>query len=171
MAEVFHYPMPYPALWLDYYYYVTWFLSMLLLALGWGLFFPFRPLHLCNQSGVFLENRDDACALCCYPWGPMYYNTRFAAEHGEDGASVKIDGSTLSYLDRTGTEKSFLLTEITAVRQESITYNPPAKIFIVASRNSLSDSLFVTRKLVGFDRFIELLSEGTGLRAKLQANE
>lgn len=84
---------------------------------------------------------------------------------------MKIDGSTLSYLDRTGTEKSFLLTEITAVRQESITYNPPAKIFIVASRNSLSDSLFVTRKLVGFDRFIELLSEGTGLRAKLQANE
>jgi len=22
--------------------------------------------------------------------GPMYYNTRFAAEHGEDGASVKM---------------------------------------------------------------------------------
>jgi len=63
------------------------------------------------------------------------------------------------------------ISMITAVRQERITYNPPAKIFIVASRNSLSDSVFVTRKLEGFDRFIELLSERTGLRAKMQPNE
>ena len=41
MVEVFQYPMPYPALWLDYYYYATWFLSMMVLALGWGLFFRY----------------------------------------------------------------------------------------------------------------------------------
>jgi len=171
MAEVFHYPMPYPALWLDYYYYVTWFLSMLLLALGWGLFFRFGRFTYAINLGCFWKTGMMLVLFVVTLGGPMYYNTRFSAEHGEDGASVKIDGSNLSYLDRTGAEKSFLLTEITAVRQERITYNPPAKIFIVASRNSLIDSVFVTRKLEGFDRFIELLSERTGLRAKMQPNE
>jgi len=52
-----------------------------------------------------------------------------------------------------------------------VTYNPPAKIFIVTSRNALQDSLFVTRNLEGFDRFIELISERTGLKAKLQPHE
>jgi hypothetical protein len=97
----------------------------------------------------------------------MYYNTRFAGEHGQDGDSIKIAGDQLLYLDRKGNEKKLALSDITAIYQEIITYNPPPKIFIVATKSSLRDSLFVTTNLPGYRRFLSDLSGRTGIKAKL----
>ena len=100
--------------------------------------------------------------------GPNYYNTRFVGEHGQDGDAIKISSDKLLYLDRKGNEKKLNLTDITSIYQESITYNPPPKIFIVAGKAPVRDSIFVKTNLPDYRRFLSDLSKKTGIEAKLR---
>jgi hypothetical protein len=168
MPEVFQYPMTYPALWMDSYYLATWVIGMLLLALGWGIFFRYGKFTYGVDLGC-LWKTTVLIALTTVSLGiPNYYNTRFVGEHGQDGDSIKISSDKLLYLDRKGNEKKFNLSDITAIYQEQVTFNPPPKIFIVAGKTPVKDSLFVTRNLVGYKRFLADLSKRTGIAAKLR---
>ena len=168
MPEVFHYPMSYPALWLDHYYLATWFLSMLFLGLVWAAFYRYGKFSYGVDLGCFWKTTLLVMLTTVSLGGPMYYNTRFAGEHGQDGDSIKIAGDRVLYLDRKGNEKKLDLADITVIYQESITYNPPPKIYIVATKLSLRDSLFVTTNLPDYKRFLSDLSGKTGIKAKLR---
>lgn len=168
MSEVFHYSMTYPAFWLNYYYLATWFLSMLFLALVWAVFFRYGKFTYGVDLGCFWKTSVLVLFTTISLGGPMYYNTRFAGEHGQDGDSVKISGDKLLYIDRQGNTRQLRLVDITAIYQEIKTYNPPPKIFIVAKTSSSRDSLFVTTNLPGYKRFIEELSARAGVEAKLR---
>ena len=168
MPEVFHYPMTYPVLWLDYYYLATWTLSMLFLGLVWAVFYRYGKFSYGVDLGCFWKTTLLVLLTTVSLGGPMYYNTRFAGEHGQDGDSIKIAGDKLLYLDRKGNEKKLALTDITAIYQEVITYNPPPKIYIVAAKPALSDSVFVTKNLPDYKRFLSDLSKRTGIEAKLR---
>ncbi|NTU96538.1 MAG: hypothetical protein HGA62_01845 [Chlorobiaceae bacterium] len=168
MPEVFHYPMPYPSWWLDYYYLVTWSLGMLLLGLGWAVFFRYGKFSYGIDLGCFWKTAVLILLTTASLGGPQYYNTRFVGEHGQDGDSVKISGDSFLYLDRKGNQKQFALKDIRAIYQEEITYNPPPKIYIVAGKAAAKDSMFVTRNLQDFRRFIDELSKAAGVEAKLK---
>jgi hypothetical protein len=168
MPEVFQYPMTFPAWWLDYYYLVTWTLGMLLLGLGWAVFFRYGKFTYGIDLGCFWKTAVLILLTTASLGAPSYYNTRFIGEHGQDGDSVKITGDRLLYLDRKGNQKQFVLKDVTAIYQEPITYNPPPKIFIVAGKAAARDSIFVTRNLKDYRRFIGELSKATGVEAKLK---
>jgi hypothetical protein len=168
MAEAFQYPMPYPAFWLDYYYYASWFLSMLILAVGWGLFFRYGKFTYAINLGCFWKTAMMLLLFTVTLGVPMYYNTKFAAEHGQDGDLVRIEGDRLQYLDRKGRVMTFPLAEIEAIRQEAVTYNPPPKIYIVAQTPTGRDSVYVTEKLPDYRRFLYELSRKTGVKSELQ---
>jgi len=89
-------------------------------------------------------------------------------EHGQDGDAIKISGDKLLYLDRKGNQKELALAHITRIYQESITYNPPPKIFIVAGKAPVRDSLFVTTNLPDYKDFLSSLAKRTGIEAKLR---
>lgn len=166
MSDVFHYPMTYPAWWMDSYYMVTWLLGMLFLALGWAIFFRYGKFSYGIDLGC-LWKTILLIVLTTVAFGvPNYYNTKFVGEHGQDGDSVKIADGELLYLDRKGNTRTLSLADITAIYQEPVTYNPPPKIFIVADKNGLKDSLYVTRNLEGFETFLALLSRKTGVSVK-----
>lgn len=168
MPEVFQYPMTYPSLWLDYYYLVTWFLSMLFLALVWAIFFRYGKFTYGVDLGCFWKTTVLVLFTTVSLGGPMYYNTKFAGEHGQDGDSIKISSDKLLSMDRKGNQKRVALSDIISIYQESITFNPPPKIFIVASKFSVKDSVFVTTNLPGYKRFVAELSKRTGVEAKLR---
>ncbi len=168
MPEVFHYPMTHSALWLDYYYLATWSLSMLFLALVWALFYRYGKFSYGVDLGCFWKTTLLVLMTTVSLGGPMYYNTKFVGEHGQDGDSVRITDDKLLYIDRKGNEKQFALADITSISQESVTYNPPPKIFIVAGKSTVKDSLFVTTNLVEYKRFLADLSKRTGVEAKLR---
>ena len=105
MPEVFHYPASYPALWLDYYFLATWLLGMLFLGLVWALFYRYGKFTYGVDLGCFWKTALLVLLTTVSLGGPMYYNTRFAGEHGQDGDSIKIAGDQLLYLDRKGNEK------------------------------------------------------------------
>ncbi len=168
MSEVFQYPMAFPAWWLDYYYLVTWILGMLFLSLGWALFFRYGKFTYGVDLGCLWKTTVLILLTTASLGGPSYYNTRFVGEHGQDGDAVKISGDKLLYLDRKGTQKQFDLKDVTAIYQEAITYNPPPKIFIIAGKTAHKDSIFVTRNLQDYRRFISDLSARTGVDAKLK---
>ncbi len=168
MPEVFHYTMTYPALWLDYYYLATWFLSMLFLALVWAIFFRYGKFTYGVDLGCFWKTAVLVLFTTVSLGTPMYYNTRFAGEHGQDGDSIKISGDKLFYMDRKGNAKQFVLADIKSIYQELITYNPPPKIYIVTAKPSQRDSLFITTNLPDYKRFLSDLSKRTGVEAKLR---
>lgn len=168
MPEVFRYPMTFPSLWLDYYYIATWTLGMLFLCVAWAVFYRYGKFTYAVNLGCFWKITLLLVMTTISLGAPSYYNTRFVGEHGQDGDSIKISGDELLYLDRKGREKKFSLADITAIYQESVTYNPPPKIFIVAAKPSVRDSLFVTKNLPGYKRFLSELSAKTGIEAKLR---
>ena len=168
MPEVFRYPMTFPSLWLDYYYLVTWTLGMLFLSIGWAVFYRYGKFTYAVNLGCFWKIALLLVMTTISLGAPQYYNTRFDGEYGQDGDSIKISGDKLSYLDRKGNEKIINLSDITAIHQESITYNPPPKIYIVAGKPSVMDSLFVTRNLPGYRRLLSELSKKTGIEPKLR---
>lgn len=166
MSEVFQYPMTYPSWWLDYYYVATWMLGMVFLGIGWAVFFRYGKFSYGVDLGCLWKTTLLIVLTTIALGGPNYYNTRFVGEHGQDGDSVKITDSELLYLDRNGNEKKFSLQSITAIYQEPRTYNPPPKIYIVAGKDELKDSLFVTKNLQGFEAFLASLSSKTGVIVK-----
>ena len=168
MPEVFHYPMTYPAWWMDFYFLATWCLGMLFLSVGWAVFFRFGKFSYGVDLGCFWKSTLLLVLTTISLGGPNYYNTRFVGEHGQDGDAIKISGDKLLYLDRKGNEKKINLTDITSIYQESITYNPPPKIFIVAGKARVRDSLFVTTNLPDYKRFILDLYKRTRIEPKLR---
>ena len=168
MPEVFNYPVIYPSWWMDYYYIFTWLLGMLFLALGWGVFFRFGKFTYGVDLGCLWKSTVLILFTTISLGGPNYYNTRFVGEHGQDGDSIKISADKLRYLDRKGNEKQFNVSDITAIYQESITYNPPPKIYIVTKKAAARDSLFITTNLPGYRRLLSDLSQRTGVEPKLR---
>jgi|GEM_PF-157250 len=187
MPEVFRYPMTFPSLWLDYYYIATWTLGMLFLCVAWAVFYRYGKFTYAVNLGCFWKIALLLVMTTISLGAPQYYNTRFDGEYGQDGDSIKISGDKLFYLDRYDSSRNLLqdipdfifgidrgkvlkinLSEITAIHQESVTYNPPPKIYIVAGKSSVMDSLFVTRNLPGYKRFLSELSRKTGIEPKLR---
>ncbi|MGB0130816.1 hypothetical protein [Chlorobium sp.] len=166
MPEVFHYPMTYPSWWMDSYFTVTWVLGMLFLAAGWAVFFRYGKFTYGVDLGCLWKTTLLIILTTIALGAPNYYNTRFVGEHGQDGDSVRIAGEEVLYLDRRGNEKKLKLQDITAIYQEPITYNPPPKIFVVAGKARVKDSLFVTRNLQDFEAFLTALSGKTGVPVK-----
>ncbi len=168
MPEVFHYPMTYPAWWMDSYFFATWCLGMLFLSIGWAIFFRYGKFSYGVDLGCFWKSTLLLVLTTISLGGPNYYNTRFVGEHGQDGDAIKISADKLLYLDRKGNQKQLTLAQITSIYQEKITYNPPPKIFIVAAKSPVRDSVFVTTNLPGYNSFIADLSKRTGIEAKLR---
>ncbi len=168
MPEVFHYPVAYPAWWMDSYFLLTWCLGMLFLSAGWAIFFRYGKFTYGVDLGCFWKTTLLLVLTTISLGGPNYYNTRFVGEHGQDGDAIKISSDKLLYLDRKGNEKKLNLTDITSIYQESITYNPPPKIFIVAGKAPVRDSIFVKTNLPDYRRFLSELSKKTGIEAKLR---
>ncbi|NTU92781.1 MAG: hypothetical protein HGB29_03440 [Chlorobiaceae bacterium] len=169
MSELFQYPMPFPGWWLDYYYYVTWSLSMLFLAAGWAVFYRYGKFSYGVDFGCLWKTTLLVAMTTVALGVPQYYNTRFSAEHGNDGDSVRLAQDRVEYRFRNGVRKQFLYKDIVSIYQEPVTYNPPAKVFIVAHNAGLRDSLFVTEGVSGLPRSGRLLEElgaRTGLAVK-----
>ncbi len=167
MPEVFHYPTAYPAWWMDSYFLLTWCLGMLFLSVGWAIFFRYGKFTYGVDLGCFWKTTLLLVLTTISLGWPNYYNTRFVGEHGQDGDAIKISSDKLLYLDRKGNEKKISLADITSIYQESITYNPPPKIFIVAGKAPVRDSIFVKTNLPDYKRFLSDLSKKTGIEAKL----
>jgi hypothetical protein len=168
MQEVFNYPISYPSWWMDYYYMFTWMFGMLILALGWAVFFRYGKFTYGVDLGCLWKSTVLILLTTVSLGIPNYYNTRFVGEHGVDGDSIKISSDRLRYLDRKGSEKELVLADITTIYQELITYNPPPKIFIVTAKGAVRDSMFITTNLPGYKRFLADLSKRTGVAVKLR---
>ena len=169
MSELFQYPMPFPGWWLDYYYYVTWTLAMLFLAAGWAVFYRYGKFSYGVDFGCLWKTSLLVVMTTIALGGPQYYNTKFSAEHGNDGDAVRLSADRIEYLSRSGARKQFLYKDIVSIYQEQVTYNPPPKIFVVARNAGLRDSLFVTEGAYGLPKSADLLkglSERTGLPVK-----
>jgi hypothetical protein len=98
--------------------------------------------------------------------GPNYYNTRFVAEHGQDGDTVRLADDRIEYRFRKGSQKQFLFRDIISIYQEPVTFNPPPKIYIVAKNAGMRDSLFVTSNLPDYERLLSLLAQRSGIKVK-----
>lgn len=168
MPDQFSYPLTYSSFWMDNYYMVTWAGGMLFLAVVWAVFFRYGKFTYGVDLGCFTKTILLVLLTTVSLGFPQYYNTRFAGEHGQDGTTVQIDGSTLRMIDRNGVKKEIPLQQIKVVSQEEITYNPPPKIHIVAEHGSIRDSVFITTNLPDYKRFLSTLSSRTGIEAKLR---
>jgi hypothetical protein len=169
MPDIFQYPMPFPALWLDYYYYVTWTLAMLFLAGGWAFFYRFGKFTYGVDFGCFWKTTLLVLMTTIALGVPQYYNTRFSAEHGNDGDAVQLAGDRIEYRFRNGAKKQFLFKDVISIYQEQVTYNPPQKVFVIARNAGLRDSLFIAEGdhgLPGSEKLLQELSAKTGLTVK-----
>ena len=169
MSELFQYPMPFPGWWLDYYYYVTWTLAMLFLAAGWAVFYRYGKFSYGVDFGCLWKTTLLVLMTTIALGAPQYYNTKFSAEHGNDGDAVRLADDRVEYMFRNGAKKLFLYKDIISIYQEQVTYNPPPKIFIVARNAGLRDSLFVTEGEHGMpksDLLLKEISARTGLTVK-----
>ena len=166
MPELFQYPMSFPGWWLDNYFYATWCLSMLFLGAVWAVFFRFGKFSYGVDFGCFWKTTILVLMTTVALGGPQYYNTKFSAQHGNDGDSVQIAADRLEYRFRNGAHKQFLFKDIVSIYQEQVTFNPPSKVFIVARNAGLRDSVFVTvgdHGLPGYEKLLSALSAKTGV--------
>lgn len=169
MTDLFQYPMSLPDWWLDNYYYVTWFLSMLFLGGGWALFYRYGKFSYSVDFGCLWKTTLMILVTTIALGGPQFYNTRFSAEHGPDGDSYRLGPDRIEYTSRDGDKKMFLYKDIVSIYQESVTYNPPPQVFIVANNAGLRDSITVTdgkNGLPGVDKMLSELSKRSGVTVK-----
>jgi hypothetical protein len=166
MPDLFQYPMSFPGWWLDSYYLVTWGFGMLFLAAGWAVFFRYGKFSYGIDFGCLWKSTLLLVMTTIALGFPNYYNTRFVAEHGQDGDAVKVLQDRLDYRFRKGEHKQFMLKDIVSIYQEQVTYNPPPKIFVVSGKAGVRDSIFVTRNLPGYEKLLEVLSRRTGIAVK-----
>jgi hypothetical protein len=169
MTDLFQYPMSFPGWWLDNYYYVTWTFAMLFLAGGWAVFYRYGKFTYGVDFGCLWKTTLLVIMTTIALGVPQYYNTRFSAEHGNDGDSVTLSPDRIEYRYRNGQKKMFLLKDVVSIYQEPVTYNPPPKIFIVARNAGLRDSISVTQGKSGLpqvDKLLSGLSAKTGLPVK-----
>ena len=158
MLQVFQYPLTYPEWWLDNYYLVTWSLGMLLLAVGWGVFFRWGKFSYGIDFGCLWKSTILLLLTTFSLGAPNYYNTRFIAEHGQEGDVITLDKETLSYNFRKGDDKKFSIKDIVRIYKEPVTFNPPPKYFVVAQTGGIRDSVFVTKNLPGYEKMLDELS-------------
>jgi hypothetical protein len=164
MSELFQYPVSFPGWWLDYFWLFTWMLAMLFLGGVWAVFFRYGKFSYGVDFGCFWKTALLVVMTTIALGGPQYYNTRFIAEHGQDGDSLRLTDDRIEYRSRKGEQKQFLFKDIVSLYQEQVTYNPPPKIFIVARNAGLRDSVFVTPLLPGYERLLSSLSEKSGIK-------
>ena len=100
---------------------------------------------------------------------PNYYNTRFIAEHGQEGDVITIDTENLSYNYRKGTDKTFSIKDIVRIYREPVTFNPPPRFFVVAETGGTRDSIFVTKNLPNYEKMLSRLSELSNVPFEQQA--
>lgn len=158
----FEYPVTYPEWWLDSYYIVTWSLGMLLLAVGWGVFFRWGKFSYGIDLGCIWKSTLLLLMTTAALGAPNYYNTRFVAEHGQEGDRIVLEGDRFSYDFRNGGQKEFRIADIARVYKEPVTFNPPPKYFIVAETGGVKDSVFVTENLPGYEEMLKKVSELSG---------
>lgn len=158
MQQVFQYPMTYPEWWLDNYYAITWFLGMAVLAVGWGIFFRFGKFSYGIDFGCLWKSTVLLLLTTFALGAPNYYNTRFIAEHGQEGDVITVNAQSISYDYRKGADKKFSIENIVRIYKEQVTFNPPPKYFVVAKTGGTRDSIFVTKNLPGFEKMLGKLS-------------
>ncbi len=167
----FYYPpMTYPAWLTDYYFYITWFFSLLFFSIGWAIFYRYGKFSYAVNLGCFWKTVVMVVLTTVSLGVPNYLNIKFDGEHGQEGESIELSVDKLVWHDHNGSEKKQLdLNTITSVYQETITLNQyaPPKIFIVAAKPPLRDSLFVTTNLKDYQSFLSELSKRTGVEARL----
>ncbi len=158
MLQVFQYPLTYPQWWLDNYYLFTWLLGMVALAVGWGIFFRFGKFSYGIDLGCLWKSTILLLLTTFSLGAPNYYNTRFIAEHGQEGDVITLDTEALSYNFRKGDDKKFSIKDIVRIYKEPVTFNPPPKYFVVAETGGTKDSVFVTKNLPGYEKMLGELS-------------
>jgi hypothetical protein len=166
MPEVFHYPALYPGWFIDYFDYLTWCLIVVFLSVVWVVFFRFGKFSYGVDLGCLWKSAVMIIITTAAIGTQRFISVKFAAEHEQDGDSLRITAGELLYKDRNGLERKLPLNEITAIYQETVTYNPPPKIYIVTGKGPARDSLFVTENLQGLESFLSLLSSKTGISVK-----
>jgi hypothetical protein len=169
MSDLFQYPISFPGWWLDYYYYVTWFLAMLFFAASWAVFFRYGKFNYGVDFGCLWKTTLMIAMTVVAIGVPSKYNTEFDAQHGKDGDMIKLSSDRIEYTSRKGKKSMFLYKDIVSIYQEPVTYNPPPKVFIVAHNAGLRDSLFVTEGSHGLPdsgKLLTELSQKTGLAVK-----
>lgn len=159
MQQVFQYPLTYPEWWLDNYYFFSWLLGMLLLAVGWSFFFKYGKFSYGIDLGCLWKSTLLLLLTTLALGTPNYYNTRFIAEHGQEGDVITIDTENLSYNYRKGTDKTFSIKDIVRIYREPVTFNPPPRFFVVAQTGQTRDSIFVTKNLPNYEKMLSKLSE------------
>jgi len=172
MTDLFQYPMSFPGWWLDNYFYVTWFLSMLFLGGGWALFYRYGKFSYGVDFGCLWKTTLMILVTTIALGVPQYYNTRFSAEHGKDGNSYRLAADRIEFTSRKGEKKMFLYKDIVSIYQEQITYNPPPQVFIVANNAGLRDSITVTdgeKGLPDADKMLSELSKRSGVTVERPA--
>ncbi len=160
-----------PAWLMDYYYYITWALCMLFFCIGWAIFYRFGKFTYALNLGCFWKTLMMVLLTTVSIGVPNYLNIKFEGEHSQESEFIELSPDKLILHDRNGQIKQQLsLNSITAVYQEIITLNQYAapKIYIVAAKPPVRDSLFVTTRLRDYQRFLSELSARTGVAAKLR---
>ncbi len=160
-----------PAWLMDYYYYITWALCMLFFCIGWAIFYRFGKFTYALNLGCFWKTLMMVLLTTVSIGVPNYLNIKFEGEHSQESEFIELSPDKLILHDRNGQIKQQLsLNSITAVYQEIITLNQYAapKIYIVAAKPPVRDSLFVTTRLRDYKRFLSELSARTGVAAKLR---
>ncbi|ARM30658.1 hypothetical protein [Prosthecochloris sp. HL-130-GSB] len=168
MQQVFEYPMTYPGWWLDYYYIFTWVFGMLLLAAGWAFFFRFGKFNYGIDLGCLWKSTL-LLVLTTFSLGaPNYYNTRFVAEHGQEGDRIVVTDDAVVYDDRNDEATTFRSQDIVRIYQEELAFNPPPRIFIVAETGGVRDSIYVTENFPSWDNMLDAVSGHSGVAVELR---
>ncbi len=168
----FYYPpMTSPAWLIDYYYYMTWAGCLLFFCIGWAIFYRYGKFTYAVNLGCFWKTLVMVMLTTVSIGVPNYLNIKFDGEHSEESEFIELSANKVILHDRNGHVKQQLsLDRITSVYQEIITLNQYAapKIYIVAAKPPVRDSLFITTKLRDYKRFLSELSLRTGVAVKLR---
>ena len=159
MQQVFQFPLTYPEWWLDSYYVFTWLLGMVFLAVGWGIFFRYGKFSYGIDLGCLWKSTVLLLLTTVALGAPNYYNTRFFAEHGQEGDVITLDEQSISYNYRKGEGKRFIFRDIVRIYKEPVTFNPPPRYFVVAETGGIRDSVFVTKNLPDYEKMLSRLSD------------
>jgi hypothetical protein len=167
MQDVFTYPVTQSAFWLDNYYVFTWASAMAMLAGAWAVLFRYGNFKYGIDLGCLVKTFVIMLVTMLCLGFPMYYNTKFAAQHGHEGDKIILTDDALRYTPRTGKEKTFKYSEVFTIYREPFTFNPPPAHFVVALKDSVRlDSVVIKEDLPQFDALIKKLDVVTNGKVK-----
>jgi hypothetical protein len=159
MNEVFSYPITQSSFILNNYFILTWVAGLLALGLGWGLLFRFGNFSYGIDPGcLFKTTLILFYTMFCFGI-PNYINVKFKAKHEHEGDKIMLTDSTLSYQTRSGSTKTFKLSEIYSVYKDPVTFNPPAAYYVTTLIDSLKvDSLMIKEDLPNLNQLFTSLN-------------